>query len=146
MSLKQFFEEAYRRQWAKWLYVASIFPGVKTCSMGESGGVLFNFLFEVLIQSLPSGWKAPFHPFIPSLPLFSLESLKCRARKHQRDSPLLESWRHPSVFSGKISSRVAFEVGFLSLAPPFSCPRMTSLRKSTFPLKEKQRVGGRVQC
>lgn len=59
--------------------------------MGESGGVLFNFLFEVLIQSLPSGWKAPFHPLIPSLPLFSLESLKRRAREHQRDI------RDPSV-------------------------------------------------
>ena len=108
--------------------------------MGERGGVPFNFLFEVLMQPLPLGWKAPFH----SLNLFShfrVLNLESESTKKALGTPLLESWRHPSVFSGKISYRVAFEVGFLSLAPI-----STSLMYSTFPLKEKQGLKGRVLC
>ena len=45
MSLKQFSEDAYRRQRAKWLVQPSGFSGVRICSVGGERQGALGFLF-----------------------------------------------------------------------------------------------------
>ena len=87
---------------------------------GERQGAL-GFSLCDFNSTLAYRVESPFYPLSPPLPLFSIKRLKFqsqRAPKKPSRAPLLESWRHPSLVSGKISPRVAFEVGFPPPLPP----------------------------
>lgn len=137
MSLKQFPEDAYRRQQAKWL----------VDFLGERfalGCPLVFFLFEFN----PSAYRVESRlPILSSPPplLFSqlrdLNFLEPESTKEAFRAPLSESRSHPFLFSVKIAP-VAFEVGLPLPWPHCSCLMMKPLIKLIFLLKGKQKVGG----